>query len=259
MSANDVPAIIRRPLVHLGVLVGAALLLGGCTSTDGQTPTVSLQIGDAAVSTNASLGLQALLLLTVLSLVPAILLMTTSFIRIAVVLSFARSALGMPQTPPNQVILGLALFLTGFVMWPVWDAAHKNGIDLYLRGEISLEEAVERSSEPLRAFMFRQAREQDLALFISLAQLPQPRDHRDVPTHVLIPAFMVSELKTAFQMGFTILVPFLVIDLVVASVLMSMGMMMLPPTTISLPFKVLLFVLADGWHLMVRSLVLSFQ
>ncbi len=206
-----------------------------------------------------SVALQALLVLTVLSLVPAILLMTTSFIRIVVVLSFARSALGLPQTPPNQVLLGLALFLTGFIMWPVWQQANADGIQAYLHGDISAQTAIERTSQPLRDFMFRQTRQDELALFVRLANLPPPNGPADVPTHVLIPAFMLSELKTAFQMGFMILVPFLVIDLVVASLVMSLGMMMLPPTTLSLPFKILLFVLADGWTLIVQSLIQSFH
>lgn len=223
------------------------------------SPSISLQVGGAGVSGTPSVALQALLLLTVLSLVPAILLMTTSFIRIVVVLSFARSALGLPQTPPNQVLLGLALFLTGFVMWPVWQQANADGIQAYLHGDISAQTAIQRSSQPLRDFMFRQTRKSELAMFIKMANLPQPNDPSEVPTHVLIPAFMLSELKTAFQMGFMIMVPFLVIDLVVASLVMSLGMMMLPPTTLSLPFKILLFVLADGWTLVVQSLVQSFH
>jgi flagellar biosynthetic protein FliP len=164
----------------------------------------------------------------------------------------------MPQMPPNQILLGLALFLTVFVMGPVWSQVNDTALQPYLRGEQSLEQAYEIGSEPLRDFMFKQTREKDLGLFISLAKLPQPETRADVPTHVLIPAFMISELKTAFQMGFVVLLPFLVIDMVISSTLMAMGMMMLPPTTVSLPFKVLLFVMADGWHLIVKSLVTSF-
>ena len=245
-------------LFSVVLIVTTGLTSGACTTT-GARSDLNLQVNGATVQADPSVALQALVLLTVLSLVPAILLMTTSFIRIVVVLSFVRSALGLPQTPPNQVLLGLALFLTGFIMWPVWQQANTAGLQGYLQGDLPLEVAVERGSEPVRAFMFRQTREAELALFIRLAQLPQPRDYQDVPTHVLIPAFMLSELKTAFQMGFMILVPFLVIDLVVASLVMSLGMMMLPPTTLSLPFKVLLFVLADGWTLVVQSLVESFR
>lgn len=220
---------------------------------------LSFQLGPATAQGEPSLALQALLLLTVLSLVPAIILMTTSFIRIIIVLSFARSALGLPQTPPNQVLLGLAVFLTGFIMWPVWQDANTAGIQEYLHGQITAQAAIDRSSVPVRNFMLHQTRESELALFVHLAHLPQPKTPDDIPTHVLVPAFMLSELKTAFQMGFMILVPFTVIDLVVASLVMSLGMMMLPPTTLSLPFKVLLFVLADGWTLVVQSLVQSFH
>jgi flagellar biosynthetic protein FliP len=219
----------------------------------------SLQLGQVAAQGDQSVALQALLLLTVLSIVPAILLMTTSFIRIVVVLSFARSALGLPQTPPNQVLLGLALFLTGFIMWPVWQDANASGIQAYLHGDVTAQVAIDRSLTPMRSFMLRQTRESELAMFVKLSKLPAPKDPSDVPTHVLIPAFMLSELKTAFQMGFMILVPFMVIDLVVASLVLSLGMMMLPPTTISLPFKILLFILADGWTLVVQGLVQSFR
>jgi len=205
-----------------------------------------------------SVGVQLLLLLTVLSLVPAILMMVTSFIRIAIVLSFARSAIGMPQLPPNQIILGLSLFLTVFVMAPVWTQINDTALQPFMENQISMSDAIDRGSAPLREFMLKQTRERDLGLFISLGKLEQPNTPDDVPMYVIIPSFMISELKTAFQMGFLILLPFVVIDMVVSSALMSMGMMMLPPTTISLPFKVLLFVMADGWYLISRSLVTSF-
>ena len=238
-------------------LLALPLLLGGCTSQSDSLPSVSVQVGSGQ-GESLTMGVQLLLLLTVLSLVPAVLMMVTSFIRIAIVLSFARSAIGMAQMPPNQILLGLALFLTVFVMAPVWTTVNESALQPYLRSEIPLEQAVQSGQQPLREFMFRQTREKDLALFISLGRLPQPSTRDDVPTHVLIPSFMISEIKTAFQMGFVILLPFLVIDMVVSSTLMAMGMMMLPPTTISLPFKVLLFVMADGWHLIVKSLVTSF-
>lgn len=260
------PRVSRAPLVRSGrrlilacLALSLALVTGGCVAAGQQRPGLTLQLDQTTVQADQSLALQMLLVLTVLSLAPAILLMTTCFIRVVVVLSFVRSALGLAQTPPNQVLLGLALFLTAFIMWPVWQEANNTAIQGYVRGEIPIETAAERAAEPLRSFMFRQTRETELALFVRLAQIPQPRDQADVPTHVLIPAFMLSELKTAFQMGFMILVPFLVIDLVVASLVMSLGMMMLPPSTISLPFKVLLFVLADGWTLVIQSLVESFR
>jgi len=254
------PVVGNLRAVGLTIIL-AGLAIGAATPVEAASPEpgLSVQIGQASVQATPSIALQALILLTVLSLVPAILLMTTSFIRIVVVLSFARSALGLPQTPPNQVLLGLALFLTGFIMWPIGQQVNADGVQPYLKGDVSVQTMVERSAQPLREFMLRQTRESELALFIRLAHLPQPNDPADVPTHVLIPAFMLSELKTAFQMGFMILVPFMVIDLVVASLVMSLGMMMLPPTTFSLPFKVLLFVLADGWTLVVQSLVQSFH
>lgn len=205
-----------------------------------------------------AVGVQLLLLLTVLSLVPAILMMVTSFIRISIVLSFARTAIGMQQLPPNQIVLGLALFLTVFVMAPTWTDINEQALQPFLDNQISMDTAIERGQRPLREFMLKQTRERDLALFISLGKLSQPNTPDDVPTWVIIPSFMISELKTAFQMGFLILLPFVIIDMVISSALMSMGMMMLPPTTISLPFKVLLFVMADGWYLISRSLVTSF-
>ena len=249
---------LKRLLGAVVLLSGVAL--GGCTTTTGVPQALPLgTLSTQSSPTDIALGIQLMVLLTVLSLVPAVLIMTTSFIRIVVVLSFTRSALGISQLPPNQVLMGLALFLTVFVMAPVGQQAYADGLQPYMQGDLAADVALTRGIEPVRQFMFRQTREKDLALFISLAKLPAPRNQADVPTHVLIPAFIISELKIGFQMGFLILIPFLVIDMVVSSTLMSMGMMMLPPTTISLPFKVLLFVLTDGWHLIVRSLVTSFQ
>src|SRR5215208_4431863 len=218
-------------------------------------PGVKLELGGGGDNATA---LQFFLLLTVLSLVPSILMMVTSFVRITIVLSFVRNAIGAQQMPPNQVLLGLSLFLTLFVMAPTWTRVNSDALQPYLSNQITVNDAFDRASGPLREFMFKQVRERDLALFIQVGNLPQPQTQADVPTYALVPAFMISELKTAFQMGFMIMVPFLVIDIVVSSVLMSMGMMMLPPATISLPFKLLLFVMADGWHLIVRSLVTSF-
>ncbi|MCL4294716.1 MAG: flagellar type III secretion system pore protein FliP [Anaerolineae bacterium] len=203
-------------------------------------------------------GLQIMLLLTVLSLAPAVLVMVTAFTRIIIVLSFVRSALAVPQLPPNQVLIGMALFLTFFVMAPTWNQINEQALQPYLNEEIDQKTAYERGVEPIRVFLFRQTRERDLALFVDLAKLPRPKAQADIPTYVLIPAFIISELKTAFQMGVIVFIPFLIIDMVVSSALMSMGMMMLPPSIISLPFKLLLFVMVDGWHLIVRSLMLSF-
>jgi flagellar biosynthesis protein FliP len=253
---------LRRPRALLLVLglAGIGLLLGGCgTGTgNGALPSVRVQVGGPEGGDSMAVGVQLLLLLTVLSLVPAILMMVTSFIRISIVLSFARSAIGMPQLPPNQILLGLSLFLTVFVMAPIWNQINDEALQPFLANQISMTDAITRGSTPLREFMLKQTRERDLALFMSLGKLDQPNTVDDVPMYVIIPSFMISELKTAFQMGFLILLPFVVIDMVVSSALMSMGMMMLPPTTISLPFKVLLFVMADGWYLISRSLVTSF-
>jgi len=185
--------------------------------------------------------------------------MVTSFARIVIVLSFTRSALGTQQIPPNSVLVGLALFLTFFTMAPVWSRVNDHALQPYLRQEIGYQEATDNAAQPVREFMFRQTRESDLGLMMSLAHLPRPSTSDDVPTHVLIPAFVIGELKTAFIMGFVVYVPFLIIDMVVAVTLMSMGMMMVPPILISLPFKVLLFIMVNGWHLITQALVTSFH
>ncbi|MGI6119832.1 MAG: flagellar type III secretion system pore protein FliP [Desulfosporosinus sp.] len=219
---------------------------------------LTLDLGTTS-SEQIATSLQILLLITVLSLAPAILMLMTSFTRIVIVLSFVRNALGTQQLPPNQVVVGLALFLTLFVMTPTWSQINANAIQPYLSNQITQTEALTKAEEPLRNFMFKQTREKDLELFVGLSKMERPKTYRDVPTYVLIPAFVISELKTAFQMGFTIFIPLMVIDMIVASTLMSIGMLMLPPMMISLPFKLLLFILVDGWHLVVESLVMSFK
>jgi flagellar biosynthesis protein FliP len=211
------------------------------------------------VKTDGSNAVQLLLAIGALSLVPAALFTLTGFTRIIIVLGFIRTGLGTPTAPPNQVLVGIALFLTIFVMAPTFTAVKKEAIDPLAAKKISQKVALERGQEPLREFMFKQTRTKDLALFVKLAHLKRPRTRADVPTYALIPAFVISELKTAFQIGFLIFLPFLVIDLVVSSTLMSMGMIMLPPVFISLPFKILLFVLVDGWNLITQSLVQSFH
>ncbi len=213
---------------------------------------------NGANPTETVTALRILILFTVLSMAPAILVMMTSFTRIVVVLSFLRQALSTQNMPPNQVIIGLSLFLTFFVMAPVWQDINTNALGPYMAEKISQEAAISRAESPLREFMFKQTREKDLLMFLELSRVTKPKVRRDVPTFVLIPAFMVSELKTSFQIGFMLYLPFLIIDMVVASVLMAMGMMMLPPVVISLPFKLLLFVLVDGWELVIGSLVRSF-
>lgn len=202
--------------------------------------------------------MQIFLLMTVLSLAPAILIMLTSFTRVVIVLSLLRRALGTMQMPPNQVLIGLALFLTFFIMTPVWQQINQTALQPYLEDKIEQKQALQKAAEPLRGFMFKQTREKDLALFVSIAKIERPKDANDIPISVLIPSFIISEVKTAFQIGLLLYVPFLIIDMVVASVLLSMGMMMLPPIMISLPFKLMLFVLADGWNLLIGSLVRSF-
>ena len=219
---------------------------------------LTLDLGNSATQQTGT-SLQILMLMTVLSLAPAILMLMTSFTRIIIVLSFVRNALGTQQLPPNQVMVGLALFLTFFVMAPTWNQINTNAVQPYMKNQITQTEALAKAEEPLRNFMFRQTREKDLELFVGLSKMERPKTYRDVPTYVLIPAFVISELKTAFQMGFAIFIPFIVIDMIVSSTLMSIGMMMLPPMMISLPFKLLLFVLVDGWHLVVQSLVTSFK
>jgi flagellar biosynthetic protein FliP len=225
-----------------------------------EDPMAQLEIAMDKIETRGEMSvvLQIFFLLTILSLAPAILIMLTSFTRIAIVLSLLRQALGTHQMPPNQVIIGLSLFLTFFIMTPVWSQVNQTALQPYLNEEISHQEALERAANPIRAFMFKQTREQDLSLLVDVASMPRPQNPEGVPTSVLIPSFIISELKTAFQIGFLLYVPFLVIDMVVASVLLSMGMMMLPPIMVSLPFKLMIFVLADGWYLIVGSLVKSF-
>lgn len=215
---------------------------------------------DAADNPNdVAVSLQILAVLTILSLAPAILLMMTAFTRIIIVLSMIRNALATNQTPPNQVLIGLALFLTFFVMAPTFQAINDQALTPFLAGDIDQSQALERAAGPIRQFMLAQTREKDLALFYEISSRERPATVDDVPMQILIPAFILSELKTAFQLGFVIFIPFIVIDMVVASTLMAMGMLMLPPVMISLPIKVLLFVMVDGWDLIVRSLLVSFK
>jgi len=233
-----------------------------CAAADAQTGIPKIPgVEEAADAREVAATLQVLGILTVLTLAPAILIMTTSFTRIVVVLSLLRQALATQQLPPNQVLVGLALFMTFVVMAPTWKVVNDEAVGPYLAGEISdPQEAYKKGIKPVREFMFRQARPDDIRLFLRFSgvELPGDATYADVPTTVLMPAFMISELKTAFEMGFRLFLPFLIIDIVISSILISMGMLMLPPVLISLPFKLLLFVLADGWHLVVGSLMSSF-
>jgi flagellar biosynthetic protein FliP len=249
-----------RCMVTLAV-VGAAIFLPGASwgaESEFSTPFFSVGLDNEQQPGTPTVVLQIFLLMTALSLAPAILIMVTSFTRIVIVLSLLRRALGTMQMPPNQVMIGLALFLTFFVMAPVWHKINSTALQPYLDKKIGNQQALENAAAPLREFMFRQTREKDLALFVDIAKLQRPQNAADIPTTVLIPSFIISEVKTAFQIGLLLYVPFLIIDMVVASVLLSMGMMMLPPIMVSLPFKLMLFVLADGWYLLVGSLVKGF-
>lgn len=222
-------------------------------------PKVSFGVTPAENPKDVALSLQILFLLTILTLAPSILIMTTSFTRIIIVLSLTRNALGTQQMPPNTVLAGIALFLTFFTMAPVFKVINNDALQPYLAQKLTHEEALKKAETPLRDFMVRQTRKKDLALFINLSHIPRPKSIDEVPTYVVIPSFIISELKTAFIMGFYIYIPFLVIDMVIASTLMSMGMLMLPPIMISLPFKILVFVMIDGWTLIARAVVLSFH
>ena len=245
-------------VVFLGMLVLYFLSAGNVVAAPLPLPQIGVEIGTAETPQEVALSLQILALLTILTLAPAILILMTSFTRLIVVFSFLRNALATQQMPPNQVLVGLALFLTFFVMAPVWGDINQNALQPYLAEEISQEEAYQNAVNPLRNFMLRQTREKDLALFVNLSTDTKPDGPEDIPLYAVVPAFAISELKTAFQIGFVIYVPFIIIDMVVASTLMSMGMMMLPPMMISLPFKLLLFILVDGWHLVVQSLLAGF-
>lgn len=244
-----------RWLIPVLILI-FGILLTSCSTAPGVSLTIDPQSQQPKQITT---GVQLLVLMTLLSLAPSILILATSFTRIVIVLSMVRSAVGMPTIPPNQVVIGLSLLLTFFVMAPVYREIDKNAIQPYINEQIDQAAALKEAQKPLREFMFKQTREKDIQLFMDLGNEAKPATLEDIPTVDLFPAFVISELKTAFTMGFVIYIPFLIIDLVVSSILLSMGMMMLPPSLVSLPFKLLLFVMVDGWYLLVRSLVLSFS
>jgi flagellar biosynthetic protein FliP len=247
---------MKRALI-LSVFASLALLGAGDAFAQTAEPTIDINLGSGEGLTTRVLQLAALI--TVLSLAPSILIMTTSFVRIVVVLSLLRTAIGLQQAPPNVVIVSLSLFLTAFVMQPVWNQAYEAGIAPVMSEEMELDEAFPRIVEPLKTFMVAQTREQDLMLFIDMARLETPpASAEETPLRILAPAFMVSELRRAFEIGFMLFVPFVIIDLVVSSLLMAMGMMMMPPVTVSLPFKLIFFVLVDGWRLVAGSLIESF-
>ena len=243
---------LAKWLVAAVAVVGPSLVIA---QTPGQLP---LLVGTGPAGVNFSVPVQTLLFFTALSFLPAVLLMMTGFTRIVIVLSLLRQALGTQSSPPNQVIVGLSLFLTFFVMGPTLDKVYNDAYLPYSKNAMPFEQALDKAEVPMRQFMSRQTRQSDLALFVRLAKLPANSTADNVPIRVLVPAFVTSELKSAFQIGFMIFIPFLVIDIVVASVLMSLGMMMLSPVLVALPFKLMLFVLADGWNLLIGSLAASF-
>lgn len=243
-----------------GALAITAITFGFLQESLAQVTLPTVNLGYKSVDNPQELvsSIKILMGLTVLTLAPAILVMMTSFTRIVIVLSFVRQALGTQNMPPNQLLIGLSLFITLYIMSPFFNQINETAVQPYINKEIKQEVAIENALAPIRKFMFNQTRDADLSLFVSMSKMEKPKTRADVPTTVLIPSFIVSELKTAFQIGFIIYLPFLVIDMIAASVLMAMGMMMLPPVIISLPFKIMLFVLVDGWSLIVGSLVKSF-
>jgi flagellar biosynthetic protein FliP len=252
---------MTRVKVLIFVTLITLVLMTSTASAQPQVPVPRFSIGVDAAQTPQDVvdAFEILGILTVLALAPSILIMMTSFTRIIIVLSFVRNALGIQQLPPNQILVGLALFLTFFVMAPIGTQIHDDAVIPYLDNRIEQQEALNVAMKPIREFMLRNTRESDMNLFLHISESERPETLNDIPTHVLIPAFIISELKTGFQIGFLIFLPFIVVDMVVASTLMSMGMMMLPPVMISLPFKILLFVLVDGWNLVIRNLVIGFN
>lgn len=250
----------RKLYLCLGLALGIMIIFAPYSLAQAKPPMrVGINIEGTGPSGEHINGFEILFVLTILTLAPSILIMMTSFTRIIIVLSFTRNALGTQQMPPNQVLIGLALFLTFFIMSPIGTQINEEAIQPYLSGQIDQDQALEEAMGPIRNFMFKQTREKDLALFVNLSSMESPRTLEDIPNNVLIPSFIISELKTAFQMGFLIYIPFIIVDMVVASTLMSMGMMMLPPVMISLPFKILLFIMVDGWNLVIKTLVTGFK
>jgi len=249
---------MRREHRGIAAAVAACLLIASAPAFAQQGGNLPLIIGQGAGGNSYSVPIQTLLFFTALGFIPAVLLLMTAFTRIVIVLSLLRQALGTPAAPPNQVIIGMSLFLTFFVMSPTLDKIYTEAYEPFSKNEIVFTEALKRGEGPLREFMLKQTRQADVQLFSKLAKLPEDVKGADVPLRVLVPAFVTSELKSAFQIGFLIFIPFLVIDMIVASVLMSLGMMMLSPVLVALPFKLMLFVLADGWNLLLGSLAASF-
>jgi len=249
---------IAQIILLMMLLAPAAAVAQNAGGVRMPIPKIAFDIEEAAGPKDVALSLQILFLLTILTLAPSIVLMTTAFTRVVIVLDFVKRALSLQQMPPNQVIVGLALFLTVFIMAPTFSEINDTALQPYLKGKISNEKFFTRGMAPLRTFMFKQTREKDIALFLRLGKIENPKNRKEVPSYCLIPAFMISELKRAFEIGVYLFLPFIVIDMIVASALMAMGMIMLPPVMISLPFKIILFILVDGWNLLTYELVRSF-
>jgi flagellar biosynthesis protein FliP len=256
MNSNGTSKAVLRIILVLAIL--ALIPLQTALAADKSFSGVELRIGGGATKGGLAAPMQILVLLTLLSIIPAILVSVTSFTRLIIVTHFLRQALGTQTMPPNQVLIGLSLFLTFFIMQPVAERVNQDALQPMLDGKITEMQALDKACVPLRQFMIRYTREKDLALFINIAKQPKPKNFQTLPMSIVIPSFMISELKTAFNIGFVLFLPFLVIDMVVASILLSMGMMQLPPVVVSTPFKILLFVMVDGWNLIIGSLVRSF-
>ncbi len=249
---------IKNKTQFLVILLVFSFLFSSVSFAQVTLPTLNMGFKTTESPTEVVNAIKMVIVLTVLTLAPAILIMMTGFTRILIVLSFLRQALGVQQMPPNQLLVGLSLFLTFFVMGPAFTEINQKALQPYISGQMGQDQALENTLTPLRRFMFNQTRDQDLALFIKMSKIEKPKTRADVPTLVLVPSFIISELKTAFMIGFIIFLPFLIIDILAASILMAMGMMMVPPVVISLPFKIMLFVLVDGWSLLIGSMVKSF-
>ena len=250
---------MNRRLVLIAIILLLVILAASAAPAQPQPGSLGALLPSTDKPQELAAALKLLIGLSVLSLAPALLIMLTSFTRITIILSFLRSALGTQQTPPNAVLIGLALFLTFFIMYPVFDQVNTQALKPYLSGKLDYNAAASRAAVPVRDFLLRQTRDKDLGLFITLSKSPHPKQPADIPFRALVPAFIISELRAGFQIGFVLFIPFVVLDLIVSSVLMSLGMMMLPPVIVSLPLKIMLFVMVDGWHLITRSIVLSFN
>jgi len=249
----------RKIIIILLLLVIADTVIAQQQNQTIPFPKIGIDIGTSDSPQDVSVTLQILLLMTILALAPSLLIMTTSYLRLIIAFSFLKSALGTQQMPPGQLLAGIALFITFFIMAPTWNKVNDEALKPMMDGEITLEEAYDKGVEPIREFMFRNVRDEDIALFIGLSDIERPEKREDLPTYVLVPAFALSELRAGFIIGFFLFIPFIMVDMIIASILLSMGMLMLPPMLISLPFKILLFVLVDGWNLIVGSLVRSFS